>query len=80
MDYGLVVLPIGILMLVMWPGSRVASLRKNLGVLAVGTTIALAMLEGYLRAFDPFPILLRGGRISLPHNAGGASHPKACRG
>ena len=50
------------------PGRVATRMRQNATKLAVGMAIAAALLESYVRVFDPFPILLRAGRIDLPAN------------
>lgn len=47
---------------------RAHAIRIRLLAVAVGLTIAFVLLESYLRIFEPFPILTRGSRISLPVN------------
>ncbi len=50
------------------PGKLATWLRQRMLLLGFASLCAFAMLETYIRVFDPFPILLRGGRISLPVN------------
>lgn len=56
----------GLLVFVSLPKRWVGKWRKRLAALTVGGLISAALLEGYLRLFEPFPILLRAGRIDLP--------------
>ncbi len=58
-----------VLVLLVLPGSAVGRLRSKLAALVLGILIAAGILETYIRVFDPFPILLRGGRITLPIHA-----------
>lgn len=68
-DYALLAGLLAVLALIVSPGRLAAGVRQKLGLLAMGTFVAAAIFEGYIRLFDPFPILLRGGRISLPVNS-----------
>jgi len=68
-DWGLLASVLLVMLVVVMPGTFASGLRTRLVVLGFATFIALAILETYLRVLDPFPILLRGGRISLPANS-----------
>ena len=50
------------------PGKAVSTLRQKALALAFGLGIACLLLEVFVRVFNPFPILLRAGRIDLPRN------------
>lgn len=56
------------LVLVAAPGKLAAKLRGQFLFMACATMFVFAVVEVYVRVFDPFPIVLRGGRISLPMN------------
>ncbi|HUP77947.1 MAG TPA: SGNH/GDSL hydrolase family protein [Pirellula sp.] len=56
------------LMLMLVPGKNASRFRSQLTALGIGCLLAFGMLEVYVRQFDPFPILLRAGRIDLPAN------------
>jgi lysophospholipase L1-like esterase len=58
-----------LLVLLFLPGTFFGRLRSKLAALVFGSLLAVGILEGYIRLFDPFPILLRGGRIDLPVHA-----------
>jgi hypothetical protein len=58
-----------VLALLCLPGAFAGRLRSGFAAFALGLLVATGMVEGYVRVFDPFPILLRGGRISLPVHA-----------
>ena len=57
------------LLLVGASGKWARWLRPRAVLIAIGTFLALSIVEAYVRVFDPFPILLRGGRIDLPVNS-----------
>lgn len=50
------------------PARMAARLRQRMTALAFGLGIGFFLLEGFVRVFNPFPILLRSGRIDLPRN------------
>ena len=50
------------------PSEFASRLRQKAIVLAFGIAIAGLLVEGFIRVFEPFPILLRAGRIDLPVN------------
>ena len=49
-------------------GKLATWIRQRALLVGFASLFGFAMLETYIRVFDPFPILLRGGRISLPVN------------
>lgn len=51
------------------PGTAASRFRTQLTAFGIGCWMALGILETYIRVFDPFPILLRAGRIDLPANS-----------
>ena len=55
-------------MLMLLPGKKASRFRSQLTALGISWLLAFGMLEVYVRLFDPFPILLRAGRIDLPAN------------
>lgn len=57
---------IGLLIFVSLPARWLGALRSRLAAMTIGFAIAGVLLESYLRLFEPFPILLRAGRIDLP--------------
>lgn len=50
------------------PARLASRLRQRATALAFGLGISFLLLEGFVRVFNPFPILLRSGRIDLPRN------------
>jgi lysophospholipase L1-like esterase len=57
---------LAIFLLMVWEGSRAERIRQRMFILSLGLFTAFAIVEGYVRLFDPFPVILRGGRINLP--------------
>jgi lysophospholipase L1-like esterase len=69
LDIGLAVALVAAIALIALPGERLSRIRLRLTLLLLGCILAFFLLELYIRWFDPFPILLRGGRIDLPVHA-----------
>jgi lysophospholipase L1-like esterase len=55
-----------LLLAVIWPRQPGPRIRQRLFLLSLGCFIGLVLVEAYFRVVDPFPMLLRGGRIYLP--------------
>ena len=67
-EVGILAVLMAIVAFIAVPGSVAARMRQKATVLAFGIAIAGLLVESYIRVFDPFPILLRAGRIDLPVN------------
>ena len=68
-DWSLVTCLLCGLVMIAVPGPRASRLRRRLLLLGCASVFGFLLIESYVRVFDPFPIVLRGGRISLPTNS-----------
>lgn len=57
-----------VFLLMVCPGQRAHRMRERLCVLSIGSLIAVAVVEVFVRVVQPFPVMLRGGQIDLPFN------------
>lgn len=64
----LVIIGVGMLLLlaVAYPGQVAVTVRRRLLLISIGCLAGFCIAELALRILEPFPILLRGGRILLP--------------
>ncbi len=68
LDIALITAVVAVAVFVAIPGQFVSRVRQKTTALLFGVGVAFLLLEGYVRVFNPFPILLRAGRIDLPTN------------